>query len=449
MRMKKIFIILVGLSVAGLLHAQTDDTLTNKSIIKMTRAKLADELIIDVIESSDINFDLSPDAIINLKSENVTAAVIEAMKKKAGPPKAPITSNPPLPEKEKPQNRTEPVSAPAAAVAVPAPKVAEPETAPQETVKQTPVPVKTQYPPQPLTIAAKAGTETVEPAVTIEALKYLVPLKTLVGFHEKEFRELTNYIIQWDKQILDQTAEINRINSQMQLIEAEMRGKKNADANKYSGGILALIMKQTVYRQRYKQAKNNLIAVGDVIAKKFDYIGKETNRALGSQYDESRQRVKSSAASQATAAATVAMTFPRLSIISNTTKYLVPLTEMLSWHQNKINEIQLLVKKTNAKVVEVSAKDAQLSKQLELIDGKLEEYGAKPKSFKSEIAALNKQNKAIEKQRKTLAKQMENDSNELADYLKQSLAESQDSVKQRLEDIIQNMTYMFQEQLTY
>jgi DNA repair ATPase RecN len=122
---------------------------------------------------------------------------------------------------------------------------------------------------------------------------------------------------------------------------------------------------------------------------------------------------------------------------------------MLSWHQNKINEIQSLVKKYNARVVEVTAKDAPLIKQAELIDGKLDEYGAKPKAFKSEIAELKKQNKIIEKQRKTLANQMEDGSNELADYLKQSLAESQDAIGQRLEDIIQNMTYMFQEQLSY
>jgi hypothetical protein len=445
--MKRSFILLVSLIFAGLLHAQTDETLTNRSIIKMTKAKLADELIIDVIQSSVVNFDLGSDAISNLKSENVTEAVIEAMKKAAGPPKTPLADNPPLPEKEKPQNTIEPVTAVAVATSVP--NVAEPKITPQEEAKQTPELATMQYPPQPLTTTAKAKIEMNEPAVTVEALKYLTPLKNLVSFHENEFRELTNYIIQWDKQIIDSTAEINRIGIKIQLLEAEMRAKKNADANKYSGEILGLIVKQTVFRQSYKQAKNNLVAIGETIAKKFDFISQGENRALSSEYDETRQQVQSSAASAASAAAAVPITFPRLSIISNTTKYLAPLTEMLSWHQNKINEIQLVVKKYNTKVVEVTAKDVELIKQSELINSKLDKYSSKPKVFKSEIAALKKQKSAVGGQREMLADQMENDSTELAGYLKQSLAESQESAKQRLGDIIQNISYMFQEQLTY
>jgi len=447
--MKKTFALLVGVVLACLLQAQTADTITNKAILKMTKAKLADELIIDVIQSSVVNFDLSADAIINLKNANVTDPVIEAMKKASGPTKTPVADNESIPEKEIPQNIIEPAVVTAAEVAVSTPVIEETKATPQEVVKQTPVPAETQNKPQPLNPKTKTQSEAVEPAVTVEALKYSTPLKNLVSFHEKEFQEMTNYIIQWDKQILDSIAEINRINAEMLQLEYELREKKNADATKYSDEILALIRKQNSYRERYKLAKNNLVIVGEAIAKKLDDISKEKVKALSSKYGETRQQVKSSDANPAKASTAVPITFPKLRVITNTSKYLLPVTEMLVWHQNNINEILVVVKKYNARVIEVNAKDAEQIKLLEPVNSKLDEYSLKPKVYKSEISALKKQKSAIEKQRKTLAAQMESDSNDLADYLKQSLSKNQYSSKERFEDIIKNINYLFKEQLTF
>ncbi len=42
---------------------------------------------------------------------------------------------------------------------------------------------------------------------------------------------------------------------------------------------------------------------------------------------------------------------------------------------------------------------------------------------------------------------MENDSKELADYLKKNCLEIQNSVKERFEDIIGNINYSYQEKL--
>lgn len=53
--------------------------LTNPEIVKMVRAQLGDDLIIEVIERNTPDFDLSPDALVALKKEGVSQKVLNAM----------------------------------------------------------------------------------------------------------------------------------------------------------------------------------------------------------------------------------------------------------------------------------------------------------------------------------------------------------------------------------
>jgi hypothetical protein len=79
--MKKLVSVLVIILFAvNYLHAQTTETLTNSSIIKMAKAKLSDDLIIDEINNSKVNFNLSSDSVKVLTNENVSVPVVQAMK---------------------------------------------------------------------------------------------------------------------------------------------------------------------------------------------------------------------------------------------------------------------------------------------------------------------------------------------------------------------------------
>lgn len=64
------------------------ETLTNDNIKKMVKSKLSDELIINVIKTSNVNFDLNVEAMIDLSNQGVSSAVIlemkNAMDKKTG-----------------------------------------------------------------------------------------------------------------------------------------------------------------------------------------------------------------------------------------------------------------------------------------------------------------------------------------------------------------------------
>jgi len=77
--MRRALLLIISLFFALSLHAQSSDTLTNSTILRMAKAQLADELIIDVIQSSIVQFDLSEKQLKSLR-ENVSDPVIEAMK---------------------------------------------------------------------------------------------------------------------------------------------------------------------------------------------------------------------------------------------------------------------------------------------------------------------------------------------------------------------------------
>lgn len=76
--------------------AQPDGALTNNDVIKMARVKLGDGIIISKIKSSQCNFDMTVDGMVQLKTAGVSDAVIQAMQEAqasaAGAPSAVPTS---------------------------------------------------------------------------------------------------------------------------------------------------------------------------------------------------------------------------------------------------------------------------------------------------------------------------------------------------------------------
>lgn len=70
------------LGVAAGVAAQTE-VLTNAKVIEMARAGLSEEVIVTKIERSDIRFDTSADALVELKNAGVTDKVIKLMIERA------------------------------------------------------------------------------------------------------------------------------------------------------------------------------------------------------------------------------------------------------------------------------------------------------------------------------------------------------------------------------
>ena len=62
--------------------AQSKAPLTNASIIKMVKSGLDNDIVTTTIDASPGKYDVTPDALIALKSAGVPAAVIKAMQAK-------------------------------------------------------------------------------------------------------------------------------------------------------------------------------------------------------------------------------------------------------------------------------------------------------------------------------------------------------------------------------
>ena len=59
--------------------AQSQKTLTNADIVEMTKEGFDSNLIVQEIQANDVDFDISPQALINLKNAGVTQSVMQAM----------------------------------------------------------------------------------------------------------------------------------------------------------------------------------------------------------------------------------------------------------------------------------------------------------------------------------------------------------------------------------
>ena len=408
---KHIYLILTGLFIAVMVNAQNPETLTNSSVIKMSKANLSDELITDMILNSPTKFDLSENALKKLEGEGVSKSVIQSMKSAGGVTK---------PAAEKP--------------------------APEPEKKATPAPIeKDQEAVEP---AAAYVPSAVTETVSVEALNYVAPLTELIKFNETKYKGLETTIIEWDKQVRDYVADVNKVKGQMLQVENELRQKKNADTKAFSADIASLKGKLEAYRKNYQQSKDIMLKGGDNIVKKLETISGDIARDISKAYSEAGSQVGSSDLGPASGENAVKVNYTLREINYNAVSYIVFLTDMLAWHQNEIMELNTVINDWNPRVTETINQDAQLKSQLDPLEKKIQELSSNSKQNKSEISSLKKQVSEIEKSRKKLADKMKDDAKDLASYLKQMSQKNQDAVEERFTDIIENITYSFQEKLS-
>jgi chromosome segregation ATPase len=391
--MKKTIALWFGvLLLTGFIHAQTAETINNESVIKMAQARLTDDLIIEVINTSPVKFDLSENSLKTLSGENVSSAVIEAMKNAVTSPVPQVKSN---------------------------------------------VPPKTQ--------AAPVKRNQAPATKTVEALAYINPAKELVKYYESEFKTLNEMISGWNKSIQNSFLEAEKLNGEILQTESELRMKKNADASGFSNDILALKKQLTTQRESYKTLKTKMLEEGVSIREKLGERSSNQAKSIGKKYDEVSQLVKSADADPTAGTKAAQITCIGLDINEDISIYIAPVTEMLYWFRNEVSEIQKMIGEWNPKVTEVVRKDEELAKKLQPLVKQQEEYKSDSKKYKTELAALKKQIDAIEKERKALTVNMEEDSRKLSDLLKARCAKLQDITEQRFTDIIANIAYTYQE----
>ncbi len=390
------FTLMAWLFSACLLHAQSGEILTNSSIVKMVNAKLADELIIDVIQGSTVRFNLSNDSVQYLVSAKVSEPVLEAMRKASGQP---YTS----------------LSAQAAG-----------------SISRTAAP-------------ASGGNQ----EQALEAYGYVTPMARLVTYYEDEFKKLASSVDEWDARIRDSIQAIGKINAELLQVDRQLNEKKNADSKAFSDEILQLKKKQSALRTSFRASKNRLVATGASIVSRLEDMSKSKVKSVSDRYNSVSQSVKSFDPDPLKGETGVPVAFNELEIREDVSELISPLKEMLVWHLNEIRVVRDLITTWNARVSEVVIKDRDLRDKLEPLQASLKEYSTDARANKTEIADLKKQISALEKERGALEDKMEDDSGELAAALKSMSEKTQTSVEQRFADMISNINYAFQEKLTF
>lgn len=111
---KLVLVVLLVAAVSTLGWSQAQKSLTNKDVTDMVKQGMNEGLIIKVIQASDSNFDVSADAVAQLKAGGATQNIIDAMVQ-AQAAKSNTAATPPPAASAPPPASTAPAAAPAPA----------------------------------------------------------------------------------------------------------------------------------------------------------------------------------------------------------------------------------------------------------------------------------------------------------------------------------------------
>ena len=503
MKMKKVFsLLLIALFAVNYLHAQTSDVLTNTTIIKMVKGKLSDELIIDEINSSKVNFDLSSESVTVLSNANVSEKVIQAMRtangiQNPGTPKATIAPVSNATSLVTPLTQIENTTQTQAIAAIDTKKdqaAAELQTnaavvpledslyietdtisesiaivnpAPEQ--KTTPEPVakvvepaaqpapeisKSESPVARLTVETQ-GTENgisvliEQPVLTIETVSYVEPVMQLIPFYNNEFSSLAGVIQDWDKKLRASLQKEKQNIETIAKIEKQLTDKKNADAKPFSQDIIDQKKNLLLSWEQRKKIKADMVTEGKNLAEELKKISKATDSEIDAKFKEVSKNVKSADPDPSVSGATKTVNIPSQRFNSTVTGYFAPVTMMLACYQNEILSVQNTINTWNVKALNRIQKDSELRSRLDPLQKELSQYLANSKQDqklkKKEISSLKKQCDAIGKERKQLAKQMADDSSNLSEELTKMKTEVQAVVLQRFTDIVENIEHSYQD----
>ena len=507
--MKKIISLLFLLCFAvSFAQAQTSEVLTNATIVKMVKAKLSDDIIIDEINNARVNFDVSPDGIKSLTAQNVSEPVIETMKKAVAaqesitkPAAAAVpavavattavaanqataadqpattaaadtlekeaTKDTNTRQVENPAMLATGVAATTAAVAATTlpntetNKTEAPIVAPAVQVKDEkslvasePVKTKEALPPGKIVIeTSKNGLNTQvmikKTAFEIHAVSYVNPTKALISFYNDEFTKLAQFITDWDKKLQASLSREQQSIDAMNQLEKTLTEKKNADAKPFSKEITDQKNTLLTSREKHKVIKSEMAAEGKALVENLQKLSKETESSVADKYKEVSKNIKSSNPDPSVALKSQPIAISEQKFNQRVTSYFAPVTMMLVCFQNENTAMQETISAWNSKVLKSFQQDSLLRLQLDPLQSELSKYQATSKQDqklkKKEITALKKQCENLEKERKTLSKQMETDSQKLAETMDKMSTEVQAVVKERYEDIIQEIEHYYKD----
>ena len=286
-------------------------------------------------------------------------------------------------------------------------------------------------------------------AYEIYAVSYVNPTKALISFYNLEFAKLAQFITDWDKKLQASLSREQQSIDAMNQLEKSLTDKKNADAKPFSKEITDQKNNLIVSREKHKVIKSEMAAEGKSLVENLQKLSKETESSVADKYKEVSKNITSSNPDPSVALKSQPIAISEQKFNQKVTTYFAPVTMMLVCFQNENTAMQETISTWNNKVLKSFQQDSLLRLQLDPLQSELSKYLATSKQDqklkKKEITALKKQCENIEKERKTLLKQMESDSEMLADLMDKMSTEVQAVVRERYEDIIQEIEHYYKD----
>jgi hypothetical protein len=420
---KFVFVFALSLSF---FHLQAQTTLYNATVIKMAKAGLDDDLIMDEIISSKVQFDFSADSLKALSEANVSRALIEHMKL--------VNSK---------QNQNTSTQENTTTAFIKEEKKPSAPTITKDTITIAKVPE--QIAPVAKKPISKNSFES--NSLVITTINYISPIQELVMFFDSEYQSLYKKISIWDKQLKDSLNKINQQKILVEKTEAELATKKNMDANAYDNNIDVLRNQLNKQRENYLTTKRNFENRRITLTTEIQLMNNNLIKNSSTKYSDVSKMIKKYDTTPAQGEQSKKTTINQAPIPTDLSHNIAALSQMLYYYRNQIQALNTLIIEWNNKALKIITEDAELKKQLALKENEYKTIKQDAKANKKKIQTIKSEISDIESKRKALKKQMNNDSNTLSKLIKDANGRVQNILKIRFADIISDINYCFQETL--
>jgi hypothetical protein len=279
----------------------------------------------------------------------------------------------------------------------------------------------------------------------IEAIDYVSEAKALVDFFKIKRDDFTSVILQWDEQIRAIMKEIDNTAAAIVQTEKEMEEANNSTLLIDQNTITAF--KNTLNGQRslLKQLKKRQVDKGVEITKQLDDISKQYISAIDKTFGETIKKITPTSTFPSLSEKRVMVTFSDKIEALSVLRYLRTTDGLRFWYQNIETSFFEIIEERNQSIKGFMETDLKLSTQLKTLNDKLADYQKEPKVRKKEIKDVKKEISALEKERKNVVNQMKKSAKDFASYLKSYNKTIQTEYKVRIQNIIEEINYLFQE----
>lgn len=425
--MKKFVLVLSILILAvGHSFSQSSETLTNSTILKMVKANLSDEIIIDEINNGTVNFNLSSDSLDLLVKQNVSSSVIAAMKT-AGKEimETPVSES---------QNTVETPVTETSQVDIQLPS---PLTIKEESwTDEIPDPENRNY------VVQRSGTQ-------VNSISYVNHLNDLVLFYDQQFISLLKIIQKWDMHVAQQIQKEKDLSDKMNKLRNDLNEEKNATAQPFNSKISNLKASLAKVRTEHNLLREKFTSYGKFLSQELTNLDKTTESQIKEKFDEVTKKISKDDPDPSVSESFELIEIPRKKFKADLVVHLTPVTIIPAFFENEILQVRDTIEIWSGRAFNLIKKDATVKAKLDPLTKKLAGYLSeskeKQKLNKLDINALKKECATLTKERKNLAKQMEKESEQLADNISTLKEQIIAAINERFLDAIENLNQTYQD----